>query len=302
MLRTEGNTRNLVARARRLAAALASLAPSMLIALTPTSAAAHDTLAGPLPKVLKAEKSPYLVIEDIDVPLGKTVTIEPGTVLLFKNFAGLQAQGRLIAEGSRTRPIVFTSEFDQKHNPASSMYPNPYDWNGIYIHNNALGSSLSFCTISYSVYGIVSETKFIRVSPAAFHQNGKSNLVIEGAERLADDGQFSYELSVKDAAVDGVPVRILRDPKAPARNTLRFTGLAATLGGAAAGVLYAIRWNDSQERLNTISSTDFDNLRIHSATDWQAAHEKRNQSRLMTLGAGLLGALGVVGFSWSFTF
>ncbi len=265
-------------------------------------AAVMDTLAGPLPREIAAAGGPYLVIEDIDVPIGKTVTIEPGTVFLFRNFAGLHAQGRLLAEGTREKPIVFTSEFDRKHNPVTEMYPNPYDWNGIYFHTNSIGSNLSHCQVHYSVYGIISETKFIRVSPAAFYQNGKSNLVIEGKELLAEDGQYRYELSVKDATVDGVPVRILRDPKAPARNALRYSSLGAMLGGISAGVIYAVQWNDAQRRLTSLSQTDNHNLMNNTGKEWLEAQNERDRTRAYAVVTGILGAIGAVGFSWSFTF
>jgi len=169
----------------------------------------YDTLSGNLPKVLKNKGVPYMVVSDIFVPLAKKVTIEPGTILLFKNFTGLHVEGQLIAEGLMNKPIIFTSEFDRKHNAQSELYPNPYDWNGIYIHENGLGSSLAYTKVLYSVYGIYSETKFIRVSPGLFKNNGKTDLVIEGQEHITSEENYTYALSIKDARVDGVPVRIL---------------------------------------------------------------------------------------------
>ena len=120
-----------------------------------TVSGAFDTLGGPLPKILKAQAKPYYVIADIEVPANRVVTIEPGVVILFKNFTGLHVSGKLIAEGTKNQPIIFTSENDKKYNPSSVLMPNPYDWNGIYIHDGAFGSILTHCTISYTVYGII---------------------------------------------------------------------------------------------------------------------------------------------------
>ena len=76
-----------------------------------------DTLSGTLPSLVKAKKNPYIVTNNIEVPFNKTITIEPGTIFLFKNFAGLHIRGRLIALGTENKPIVFSSEFDKKYNP-----------------------------------------------------------------------------------------------------------------------------------------------------------------------------------------
>lgn len=260
------------------------------------------TLAGPLPRVVEADKGPYLVVADIEIPAGKLVTIEPGTVFLFKNFTGMHVQGRLSAEGSQARPIVFTSEFDRDYNPASTMYPNPFDWNGVYIHNSAIGTSMSYCKVYFSVYGVISETKFIRVFAGTFANNGKTNLVIEGQEHLIADGPYTYELSLKDATVDGVPIKILKDPAAPKRNGFRFGGLGMFLAGCGLGAYATLQWIDTQATLDERSSTDLDNLINHTSADWEEARSKRNLNRILTFTGYGVGAIGAAGFGWSFSF
>jgi hypothetical protein len=262
----------------------------------------YATLAGPLPRIVEADKGPYVVIADIDVPAGKLVTIEPGTVLLFKNFTGLHVQGRLMAEGSTTRPIVFTSEFDRDYNPASTMYPNPYDWNGVYIHNNAIGTSLAHCKLYFSVYGIISETKFVRVFSGLFANNGKTNLVIEGQEHLVADAPYTYELSLKDATVDGVPIKILKDPAAPKRNSFRFGGIGVFLAGAGLGAYSMLQWFDAQETLDARSSRDVENLVDYTDADWKEARSQRNLNRILSVAGYGVGVIGAAGFGWSFNF
>jgi hypothetical protein len=287
----------------------AGLFPAVLAIILPLRAAVAqnasvelNTLAGPLPKTVQAEKGPYLVVADLEVPAGRQVTIEPGTVFLFKNFTGLHVQGRLVAEGTENRPIVFTSEYDRDYNPASDMYPNPYDWNGIYIHKDAIGTSMAYCRLSFSVYGIISETKFIRIISGVFTNNGKTNLVIEGEEHLAGQDAYTYELALKDATVDGVPINILKDPAAPKRNTLRYSGLAAFLGGCTLGVYNTFQWRNSERKLEDLSSTDWNNLVSHTSSDWQEARSERNVDRILTIAGYGLTIIGAAGFSWSFTF
>ncbi|MBD3421375.1 MAG: hypothetical protein GF398_14760 [Chitinivibrionales bacterium] len=261
-----------------------------------------DTLSGPLPKLIKHRKLPYVVAADIEVPANRSVTIEPGVVLVFKNFTGLHVQGQLIAEGTPAKPIVFTSEYDGEHNPASIEYANPYDWNGIYIHGGGIGSRFKDCFVLYSVYGIVTETKFVRLDPVIFMSNGKSDFVVETEKKETGNGPFRYVLSTKDATVDGVSVKLLEDPLAPRRNLFRYSGLAATIVGLGVGTLYLTQIKPAQDNLNNYSTTDADNLTNHSGADWHNARKHRNATVTMTTLGGIVGLMGATAFGWSFTF
>lgn len=264
--------------------------------------ARFDTIAGPLPRIVKNTGKPYFVDADIEVPVGHMVTIEPGVVFLFKNFTGLHVQGRLVAEGTRAEPIVFTSVLDREFNPASSLYPNPYDWNGVYLHADALGSTMAFIKVSYSVYGVISETKFIRIKSGEFKDNGKSDLEIEKVKQVVTTEPYDYVLSTKDATVDGIPVRLLRDPMAPKRTVFRTAGVVAFVGGGALGIYEAFRLKSALSDLDALSSTETDNLRNNSSSDWENARQKRNTSYGTTAAGFALGLIGAVGFVWSFTF
>ena len=293
------------ARTPWVAAAAVCLAAGTSVA---GSAPALDSIAGPLPKVVENTGRPVLVIADIEVPAGRMVLVEPGVVFLFRPMTGLHVQGRLEVNGTRERPVVFTSENDQAYNKASSLLANPYDWNGIYVHADALGSVFEHVKVGYSVYGIVSETRFVRVEPGQFAENGKSNLVIEGVEHVTSREPYSYVLSTKDAMVDGVPVNILRDPAAPRRNALRYTGLGLLLAGCAAGVAEAIMASRAADDLDALSNANvsepegFDNLRTGSSSEWEDADSRRTWNTVGCAAGFVVGALGAVGLTWSFTF
>ncbi len=261
-----------------------------------------DTIAGPLPEVVKAGKRPYLVVGDIEVAANKAVTIGPGVVFLFKNFTGMHVSGKLTVEGTRESPVIFTSENDRSVNHATALYPNPYDWNGIYIHADAIGSSMAFCKVMYSVYGIVSETKFIKLDPVILTFNGKTNLVIEGKEQPVTGKPYRYVLSTKDVVAEGVPVKILTDPLAKRRAALRYSGIVVGMAATVAAVYYGLQWNKDQASLSSMSTNDLLALRSYDERDWFSVRSRRNNDIYYTAIGGALGLIGYVGFGLSFTF
>ncbi len=267
------------------------------------SASEFDTLAGPLPKILRFRGKPYYVVADIEVPANRVVTVEPGVVILFRNFTGLHVTGKLIAEGTGNLPIVFTSENNKKYNPKSLLMPNPYDWNGIYIHDDAFGTILTYCEVSYTVYGIISDTKYIKLDPVTLFENGKSDLIIEGKEHTVTGNPYHYTLSTKDVNRDGVPIKVLKDPLMQRRNILRYSGLAAAVGGFGAGIYYAVQFSNSWEKWKEVNAPNPDISILQKGSEYyeKTRDRKNNDLLLMCVGMGV-GLVGSLGFTFSFTF
>jgi hypothetical protein len=283
---------------------LASSGLMMVMALhanaEPPAVPAPDSLAGSLPKTIKA--GVHFVIADIEVPANKIVGVEPGAVFLFREFTGLHIMGRMTAEGTRERPIIFTSCNDQTFNPDSSRIANPYDWNGVYIHADAFGTSMRNCGVFYSVYGLVSETKFIRLDPVQFLHNGRSNLTIENVEQKVGEEPFRYVLSVKDATVDGVSVKLIEDPLAKKRAAVRYGSLGVAVICCTGGIIFARSAFKAQDELNGFSSKGFDNLNRNESSIWLDVRSRRNTNIFLSVLSFAAGAAGVWGFHWSFTF
>ncbi len=269
-------------------------------AKTVADSAAFDTIAGDLPPMLMAKKQPYYVSGDIYVPQGKTVTISAGAVLCFKNFTGLHIMGTLIAKGVKTMPIVFTSENDKDYNKKSAVDAAPYDWNGIYIHEDGIGTQLSYCAVLYSVEGITAQTKFFKLSPCVFLKNGRANLTIDGVVQQVSDQPFEYALSGPDL---NSPFSVLKkDPLESSRQVLRKSGITVFGIGCIAALVFAVRLQESQNGFSAISNTSKANLTKNSTQDWTNSKIARDRDFSCFIASSGIAVIGGVGFFWSYRF
>jgi hypothetical protein len=266
-----------------------------------------SAIGGNLPKVVKARQEPYIVTADVYVPSGKTVVIEPGTVLLFSNFTSLHVEGKLVAEGTPDRPIVFSSALDQTYNPRAAMHANPYDWDGIYIHEGGIGSTMANCKIMYSVYGTSSLTKYIKLENVVFKDNGRADLTIEGLKQSVSPAvPYSYALTITDARKDGVPVKILMDPMGKKRTMLRYCGIGLCAAGCVTGIWCGVQAGNDEKTLNSLKNnqiTDINsNLIKNSDADYGKAMQTRNRDEWIAVTGFVLAMLGAAGVAFSFTF
>ncbi len=265
-----------------------------------------ETISGNLPSVLPALSRPYLVTADVYVPAGSKVTIAPGAVILFKNFTGLHVEGTLIVEGSLQKPIVFSSEFDKYYSSGAQMIANPYDWNGIYIHENGVATSFANCTIRYSVFGINSLTRYIRLDGVTFAQNGRADCTIDGIKQGVTALPFSYAVTVDDARSEGVPIHLLADPQAKKRAVFRYGGLGVLVGSVSLTVAANVFLGNDMRRIKELQNTEVtgpsSNLVTHSQKDFENALSSKNVDVAAFVGSiagALIGASGLVA---SFTF
>ena len=269
---------------------------------TKDSLAGFDTIAGDLPGVVVAKAKPYLVAGDIYVPQGKTVIIEAGAIFLFKSFTGMHVTGVLLARGLKDKPIIFTSENDREYNRGAPVDAAPFDWNGIYIHEDGIGSQLAYCAVMYAVEGLTSQTKFIRLEPCLFLHNGRANCSIEGKVQQVTDQPFEYALSATDPSLKGIPLAVLKDPLKTSRTVFRLSGSAACVAGGIMAIAWGSKFSAANGVFNDMSRINENNLAHNSSAAWNTARLNKNRDFAALVAGCAVTAVGAMGVAWSFIF
>jgi parallel beta-helix repeat protein len=85
---------------------------------------------------------PWVVRSTWTIEVGRTVTILPGTEIMFRDSLGLDIPGQLIAEGTSDQPIIFTSAY---------VVPKMGQWRGFKFRApvGSAQSSLKHCIVTY---------------------------------------------------------------------------------------------------------------------------------------------------------
>lgn len=150
-------------------------------------------------------KSDKVYVIKTDLYVYSNLTIEAGTIVKFPTKNGgitISPSGKIIAEGSSSSPIVFTSYKDDKNGGDSdgvTANPAKGDWGTIKIMDGSNGSIFSYCEFNYggSDNGIkymptldlgISNTK---VNNCSFYNNGGGY--------NEKNGSFAGALDAKDA-------------------------------------------------------------------------------------------------------
>jgi hypothetical protein len=282
------------------------------------------SLGGVLPEII--EKSVYVITGDVFVSPGSTVTVQAGTVFLFREFTGIHIQGALYVNGTVEEPVVFSSVNDTIYVRKTAVNAAPFDWNGIDIYEGALGTTFNNSKIQYTVYGIRSQTEYLKLESVTFANNGKSDFTIKN-ERKDVTVPFSYSFEYKPAkpetsriVVDTQnyqaeePVKLEKptmgtEPPVLKKNGnkglrvfFRVTGIALTLGGGALGAYFGNEYLDAQKRLDDLSYLDDVEKRTYTSKDWENAKDNRDQCLMKATISGSVAVLGLTSFFISFAF
>lgn len=139
---------------------------------------------------------PIAVYDSLVVKQGATLTIAPGTTLLFASDAGVRVEGKLVAKGTLSQPIVF------RGNRYDDMFKNqPYDridnqWQGITFTTSSYGNQLDYCDIHSGSYGIVCDSadqsiEKLKIENSIVHNMRHNALTIDQCQVFVGNSQIT---------------------------------------------------------------------------------------------------------------
>jgi len=194
----------------------------------------------------------YNITTDLEVPAGQTLTIEPGTTLVFSPGQRMIVAGQLIAEGNSVFPIRFVSE-------------NTAGWDGLHFLPSALGSRCVGCRVqNLSTGGIALQVEApigfqesqIRDVPAGTAISGTvpftlSNVVIDNVGiGLQLSGQTAATHSISHLTLSRCQQGVVNQGQNLALNNSIFTtcgvAISTTLSGTTA-ISYTLLHNLDQD-------------------------------------------------------
>jgi len=116
--------------------------------------------------------SPFIVINDIVVKPGYTLTIEPGVEVRFGGNFSLFVEGTLNAVGTQEDMIKFTSNKD---------VPQLGDWRSIWFINKLQASTFSYCIVQYAINATTIENGNVQIRNCEISNNKQSGVNIKGS-------------------------------------------------------------------------------------------------------------------------
>ena len=123
---------------------------------------------------LSADDSPYVISEDIIVPAGITLTIEPSVTLQFQANRSIQVKGgRILAEGTITQSITLTRHGDGY-------------WGGILLQNTQQDNRIRYAIVEYTkeaityprTHGVTAYSSRVTIADSVLRYTQASNAVI----------------------------------------------------------------------------------------------------------------------------
>ncbi len=114
--------------------------------------------------------SPYIIVGDMAVDSGVTLTIQPGVQVRFDGNYNMYIDGKLLAIGTVTDSITFTS---------NKTIPATGDWRGISFRpkSNSDTCKMRYCYVEYAFRGVYSDGSSPKISNSVFRKNNNGILV-----------------------------------------------------------------------------------------------------------------------------
>lgn len=139
---------------------------------------------------------PYVIYDSLVVQQGATLTLVPGTTLMFHDKCGLTVRGRVDAQGTLEEPVTLRGDRTD-HMFDYLLYDNtPSRWEGIHIESGSFGNRFVNCDIHSACYGIVCDSTSIlqpcvEIENSVIHNIGGDALSLQDCYATVANSQIS---------------------------------------------------------------------------------------------------------------
>ena len=123
--------------------------------------------------------SPFVVTNNIIINAGVTLTVEPGVEVRFGGPFSLTTNGRIVAQGTAIRPILFTT-----NDPNGTNF-----WQSISI--NGAQSSFTNCVIEYAKNALMLEAGSLQMQNVKVQNNSQNGIVVDAGTITVDSSDFA---------------------------------------------------------------------------------------------------------------
>ena len=154
------------------------------------------------------------IIGNVHVPVGKTLTIEAGTVVKFDNGTSLNVDGTLLAPGVTGQTIIITSINDNSPEGGSNTAANG-NWGNITFSNSSTGNTLNDVNIAYGGGSgnaeIIDTGNPVSITNAVVRNSSSVGVRINGAsptltgDTFQDNNSSAISMDAASAPTIGTP-------------------------------------------------------------------------------------------------
>ena len=139
---------------------------------------------------------PYVIYDSLVVREGATLSLSPGTTLMFHDKCGMEVYGKVLSEGTLDKPVILRGDRTD-HMFDYLKYDNtPSRWEGVTIHEGSVGNRFVHTDLHSGCHGIVclhqddGET-CVEIENSIIHNIGGDAFSTKGCKAVVANTQIS---------------------------------------------------------------------------------------------------------------